>query len=39
VWLLFLVVSPVAERVSRRLEHAQWIPWSRAKEPSEAGKE
>jgi uncharacterized membrane protein len=39
VWLLFLVVSPVAERVSRRLEHAQWIPWSKSEEPSKVGKE
>jgi uncharacterized membrane protein len=39
VWLLFLVVSPVAERVSRRLEHAQWIPWLKSDEPSKVGKE
>jgi uncharacterized membrane protein len=39
VWLLFLVVSPVAERVSRRLEHAQWIPWLKSEEPSKVGKE
>ena len=38
VWLLFLVVSPVAERVSRRLEHAQWIPWLKSEEPSKVGK-
>jgi uncharacterized membrane protein len=39
VWLLFLVASPVAERVSRRLEHAQRIPLSKTEEPSEVGKE
>ena len=38
VWLLFLVAGPVAARVSPRLEHAHWIPWSKAEEPSEVGK-
>ena len=39
VWLLFLVVSPVAERVSRRLEHARSIPSLNAEVPSNAGKD
>jgi len=39
VWLLFLVVSPVAERVSRRVESSRWIPWLQAEEPSKVGKE
>ncbi len=34
VWLLFLVVSPVAERISRRLEHADRNPWSKSEESS-----
>jgi uncharacterized membrane protein len=38
VWLLFLVAGPIAERVSPRLEHAQWIPWSKPEEPSQVGK-
>jgi uncharacterized membrane protein len=37
-WLLFLVAGPIAERVSPRLEHAQWIPWSKPEEPSQVGK-
>jgi len=39
VWLLFLVVSPVAERVSRRLEHSGSIPSLNAEVPSNAGKD
>jgi uncharacterized membrane protein len=39
VWLLFLVVSPVAERISRQLEHAHWNPWSKSEEPGKVGKE
>jgi uncharacterized membrane protein len=39
VWLLFLVVSPVAERVSRRLEHSRSIPSLNAEVPSNAGKD
>jgi hypothetical protein len=37
VWLLFLVVSPVAERVSRRLERLRWFSHAESEEPSKVG--
>jgi uncharacterized membrane protein len=39
VWLLFLVVSPVADRVSTLLEGSRWVRWLDAELPSKVGKE
>jgi uncharacterized membrane protein len=39
VWLLFLVVSPVAERISRRVEHLRWPSHAESEEPSKVGME
>jgi hypothetical protein len=39
VWLLFLVVSPVAERISRRVERLQASSHAENNEPSKVGKE
>jgi uncharacterized membrane protein len=39
VWLLFLVVSPVAERISRRVERLRWFSHTESEEPSKVGKE
>jgi uncharacterized membrane protein len=39
VWLLFLVVTPVAERVSRRVEHLRRFSHAESGEPSKVGKE
>ena len=38
VWLLFLVVSPVAERISRRIEHLRWFSHAESEEPSKVGR-
>jgi uncharacterized membrane protein len=39
VWLLFLVVSPVAERISRRVERLRSFSHAEKEEPSLVGKE
>jgi uncharacterized membrane protein len=38
VWLLFLVVPPMAVRLSQRLENARRVPWLNAKAPSQTGE-
>jgi uncharacterized membrane protein len=38
VWLLFLVVSPVAQQISRRVEALRWFSPDTVEEPSKVGK-
>lgn len=37
VWLLFLVVPPLAERTTRALERSRWLPQVESEEPSTPG--
>ena len=39
VWLLFLVVTPMAERISRRVERLRWFSHAESEEPSKADTE
>jgi uncharacterized membrane protein len=37
-WLLFLEVTPVAERISRRVEGSRWVHWLKLEEARKTGK-